>query len=125
MLMLLAGWSLLAGVTQLFVNSSVFLDIHEIELDGALGGLALSFNAIPLALLYLYCARDPMRYYHIFWLALVHQAAMAGGNLYHLAIGTYSAESIAIPLVGAVLLAALSFLQVFEPRARARGPAPA
>jgi hypothetical protein len=122
MLFLLAGWSLLAGVTQLFVNSSVFLDIHEVELDGALGGLALSFNAVPLALLYMYCARDPLRYDHVFWLALVHQGAMASGNLYHLAIGTFSAESTAIPLAGAVLLAVLSFLQVFEPRARAKAP---
>jgi hypothetical protein len=115
-LYLLAGWSMLAGVTQLFVNSGIFLDIHDIELDGALGGFALSFNAIPLALAYLFCSRDPVRYFHIFWLALVHQAAMAIGNVYHLAIGTFSAESIIVPLVGALCLSGLSFAQVFEPR---------
>lgn len=119
MLFVLAGWSLLAGVTQLFVNSSIFLDIHDVELDGALGGFALSFNAIPLALVYLYCSRDPMRYYHVFWLSLVHQTAMAIGNLYHLALGTFTLESIAIPLAGATVLAVLSFLQVFEPKAAA------
>lgn len=70
--MILAAWSLLAGVIQLFVNSEVFLNIHDVEFDGALGGFALSFNAIPLALLYLYCARDPVRYAHVFWLSLVH-----------------------------------------------------
>ena len=113
-LILLAAWSLLAGVTQLFVNSGVFLDIHDVELDGALGGFALSFNAIPLALLYLFCARDPSRYRQIFWLALVHQGAMAAGNIYHLALGTFSAESIIAPLLGAVALGALSFAQVFE-----------
>jgi hypothetical protein len=123
MLLVLAAWSLLAGVTQLFVNSSVFLDIHDMELDGALGGLALSFNAIPLALLYLFCSRDPARYYQIFWLSLVHQGAMAAGNLYQLAIGTFSAESVLIPVLGAAFLAVLSFLQVFEPKTTQRAKA--
>ena len=89
-LFILAGWSVLAALTQVFVNSPLFLDIHDAELDGALGGLALSFNAVPLAVLYVYCARDPVRYHAVFWLALVHQGAMAAGNLYELAIGTYS-----------------------------------
>src|SRR3990172_8116370 len=75
-LLLLAVWSALAFVTQLFVNSGIFLDIHDQELDGALGGLALSFNAAPLALVYLYCSRDPQRFSHVFWLSLVHQGAM-------------------------------------------------
>ena len=65
-LLALAGWSIVAAVTQMFVSSGIFLDIHGIELDGALGGFALSFNAIPLAILYLYCARDPERYLHVF-----------------------------------------------------------
>jgi len=115
-LFLLTGWSALAFVTQLFVNSGVFLDIHDMELNGALGGLALSFNAAPLAVLYLYCSRDPERYAHVFWLSLVHQGAMAASGLYHLAIGTFSIESILVPVVGAGFLAVLSFLQVFEPR---------
>jgi len=115
-LFLLAVWSALAFVTQLFVNSGVFLDIHDMELDGALGGLALSFNAAPLAVVYLYCSRDPARYAHVFWLSLVHQGAMGAGGLYHWAIGTFSIESILVPVVGAGFLAILSFLQVFEPR---------
>jgi uncharacterized membrane protein len=121
--LILAAWSLLAGVTQLFVNSPLFLDIHDMELDGAMGGFALSFNAIPLALLYFYCARDPGRYRNVFWLSLVHQGAMAAGNIYHLAIGTFSAESILIPLIGAAALAALSFAQIFEPRSIESPPA--
>ena len=122
-LYLLTAWSLLAGITQLFVNSGVFLDIHDRELDGALGGFAFSFNAIPLALLYLFCSRDPERYHQVFWLALIHQAAMVAGNLYHLALGTFSAESVIVPVVGGVALAALSFAQMFEPRPHA-GRAP-
>jgi hypothetical protein len=117
-LYLLAGWSLLAGITQLFVNSGLFLDIHGAELDGALGGLALSFNAVPLSLLYFYCSRDPDKYHAVFWLALVHQAAMVLGNLYHLIIGTFSAESVILPILGAGALASLSFAQVFEPRSQ-------
>lgn len=121
-LLLLVSWSLLAGVTQLFVNSPVFLDIHNIELDGALGGFALSLNAIPLALLYLYCVRNPDKYPQVFWLALVQESVMVAGNLYQLIIGTFSFESIAIPLVGSVALAALCFAQIFQPRSP-EGPA--
>jgi hypothetical protein len=115
-LLILAAWSGLAAVTQIFVNSGLFLDIHDVELDGALGGLALSFNAIPLALLYLYCSRDPSRYAHVFWLSLVHQGSMVAAGLYHLVIGTFSVESVLVQLAGAGALAALSFLQIFEPR---------
>ena len=122
-LLLLAAWSALAFVTQLFVNSGVFLDIHDQELNGALGGLALSFNAAPLAplaLLYLYCSRDPQRFSHVFWLSLVHQGAMTAGGLYHWAIGTFSLESVIVPIAGGLFLAVLSFLQVFEPRPEPR-----
>ena len=123
-LFILGAWSLLAGVTQLFVNSGVFLDIHDMELDGAMGGFALSLNAIPLAVLYFYCARNPARYYHVFWLAIIHQAAMAFGSLYHLIIGTFSAESILLPLVGSLALVVLAFAQVFTPREQQGQPPP-
>jgi hypothetical protein len=116
LLILLAGWSLLALLTQVFVDSGLFLDTHNIELDGALGGLALSFSAAPLVLLYLYCWRDPEHYHSVFWLALLQQAAIAVGVLYQWIIGTFSFESIVIPLVGSVVLGVLSFLQLFEPK---------
>jgi hypothetical protein len=118
LLLMLAGWSVLAALTNVFVNSGVFLDIHDIELDGALGGFALSFEAVPLALLYLYCWRDPAHYHSVFWLALVQQGAIAAGVLYQWAIGTYSVESILIPLVGSIALAVFSFLQLFEPKSQ-------
>jgi hypothetical protein len=113
-LFLLAGWSLLALLSQVLVNSGLFLDIHDIELDGALGGLALSFNAAPLAVLYIYCARDHKKFSTVFWLALVQQGAMFTASLYQLAIGTFSFESVVVPLFGSAALAVLSFLQVFE-----------
>jgi hypothetical protein len=117
LLVMLAGWTSMAVLAQIFVNSGIFLDIHTMELDGALGGFALSFNAVPLAVLYLYCWRDPEQYRHVFWLALIHQAAMAIGAVYELSIGTFSFESVVILLAGSGLLAVLCFLQVFEPKA--------
>ena len=116
LLLLLTGWSVLAALTQVFVNSGLFLDIGGAELDGAMGGFALSFQAIPLALLYLYCWRDPAHYHSVFWLALIQQIAIGAGALYQLVIGTFSVESIIIPLAGSLVLGCLSFLQIFEPR---------
>ena len=116
LLLLLTGWSVLAALTQVFVNSGLFLDIGGAELDGAMGGFALSFQAIPLALLYLYCWRDPAHYHSVFWLALIQQIAIGAGALYQLVIGTFSVESIIIPLAGSLVLGFLSFLQIFEPR---------
>lgn len=118
LLLLLVAWSLLAIVTQVFVNSGLFLDIHDIELDGAMGGFALSFQAAPLALLYLYCWRDPEHYRSVFWLALIQQIAIGAGVLYQWAIGTFSFESIIIPLAGSVVLGVFSFLQLFEPKTK-------
>jgi hypothetical protein len=115
LLLLLAGWSVLALLTQIFVNSGLFLDIHDAELDGAMGGFALSFQGAALALLYLYCWRDPAHYHSVFWLAMVQQVAIVCGVLYQLIIGTFTFESIVIPLVGSVIPAIFSFLQIFEP----------
>jgi hypothetical protein len=116
LLLLLAAWSVLAALTQVFVNSGLFLDVHDIELDGAMGGFALSFQALPLALLYLYCWRDPRHYHSVFWFALLQQVAICAGVLYQWAIGTFSLESIVLPLVGSAVLAVFSFLQIFEPK---------
>jgi hypothetical protein len=119
LLLLLVAWSLLAILTQVFVNSGLFLDIHDIEFDGAMGGFALTFQAVPLALLYLYCWRDPEHYRSVFWLALVQQISIAAGVLYQWAIGTFSLESIIVPLVGSIVLGVFSFLQLFEPKTKA------
>jgi hypothetical protein len=115
-LLLLTGWSVLAAVTQLFVNSGLFIDIRDIEIDGALGGFAFTLNSIPLAVLYLYCARNPDQFRHVFWLAFIHQTVVVIAVLYHWVLGTFSVESIIAPVAGSGLLALLSFLQIFEPR---------
>lgn len=115
-LILLALWAIVGALTEFFTSSSLFVDLHARELDGALGGRALSWEAIPLAVLYLYCSRDPVRYQRVFWLALIEQAAAIVANVYHLGAGDFSLESVFIPIAVAGGLAVLVFLHLFEPK---------
>jgi len=116
MLLLLAAWSILSVLAQVFTKSGLFLDAHDIELDGALGGFALGFEGIPLAAVYIYAFRDPHQHRPVFILALIHMAAMAASQVYHLGTGDFSFESVAIPLFGSAGLGALVFLHLFSPR---------
>ena len=97
-LILLAVWASIGALTECFTSSGLFVDLHDRELDGALGGRALAWEAIPLAVLYLYCSRDPVRYQRVFWLALIEQAVAIFANIYHLGAGDFSLESVSIPL---------------------------
>ena len=115
LLILLAVWAIVGALTEFFTSSSLFVDLPA-ELDGALGGRALSWEAIPLAVLYLYCSRDPVRYHRVFWLALIEQAAAIFANIYHLGAGDFSLESVFIPIAVAGGLALLVFLHLFEPK---------
>jgi hypothetical protein len=114
---LLAVWAVIGVLTEAFTNSGLFLDNHNAEIDGAIAGRALSWQGIPLAVLYVYCARDPVRFQRIFWLALIEQAAAVASVLYHW-VGTkdYTGESIIIPLAGSGALATLVFIHLFQPR---------
>jgi hypothetical protein len=120
LLFMLAGWSLLSFVVELAIGSALFVENHDegdISLDGALGGLALNWEGIPLAVLYIYCSRDPVRFRGVFWLALVALAASIGSNLYHwLVTDTFSVESVFLPVVVSGGLAALVFLHLFSAR---------
>lgn len=115
-LVLLAVWAVIGALTEFFTSSGLFLDLQGVELGGALGGRALSWEAIPLAVLYLYCSRDPVRYQRVFWLALIEQAAAIVANVYHLGRGNFGIESVFIPIVVAAALALLVFLHLFEHR---------
>ena len=77
-------------------------------------GRLLSWQSIPLAVLYLYCARDPERFQGIFWLALIEQGAAIAANLYHLAADHLEFEAIFIPVVVSASLGLLAFVNVFQ-----------
>ncbi|MFB3094109.1 MAG: hypothetical protein ACE1ZN_06875, partial [Dehalococcoidia bacterium] len=93
-LILLAVWAIIGALTEFFTSSGLFVDLNDLELDGALGGRALSWEAIPLAVLYLYTSRNPVRYQRVFWLALIEQAAAIVANVYHWGAGDFSFESV-------------------------------
>jgi hypothetical protein len=115
-LVLLAVWEIIGALTEFFTSSGLFVNLHGRELDGALGGRALGWEAIPLAVLYLYCARDPERHHRVFWLALIEQAAAEIANVYHWGAGDFSFESIVIPAGVAAGLGLLVFLHLFQPK---------
>ena len=135
MLMMLAGWSVLSVLAETFTSNGIFLENHlaiqgegtlELELDGALGGLALGWQGIPLAALYVYCFFDPPRFRPVFFLALLHMGTLAAAQLYHwLITSDFTFESIIVPLAGSAALAALVFVHLFQAREEppARHPA--
>jgi hypothetical protein len=124
MLLLLAAWCVLGFLAQTFPGSDFSLNLNE-KIDGALGGFALAWEGIPLACVYLYCFRDPVRHHAVFWLALVHMATMAASQIYHLTTGDLSFGAIIIPLAGSGGLAILVFVHLFgakEPESRTVQP---
>lgn len=113
-LILVAAWNVVAVVSEFFVDGKI---------RGPFGGLALSWEGIPLAVLYLYSVRDPQRYRRVFWLALVQQAAAILANIYHWGAGDLTPGSIIIPMAIAGGLTVLVFLHLFEPREPEEQPA--
>jgi hypothetical protein len=120
MLVLLAGWEVIGFLTELFTSNGLFLENHaagELAFDGVFAGRALGWESIPLAVLYLYCARDPERFRGVFWLALVEQGAAIASYFYHwLVSDDFSFESVAAPMVGSAALGFLVFLHLFQPK---------
>jgi hypothetical protein len=119
-LILLAGWEIIGFLTELFVGNALFVENHGeggISLDGLLAGRVLAWESIALAIIYLYCAREPERHRRIFWLAVVAQSVAVAAYLYHwLVTGAFSFESVAIPIAIAAGLWTLSFLNIFQAR---------
>ncbi len=122
MLILLAVWDIIGAVSEFFTSNGLFVDLKGREIDGLLGGRALSWEAIPLAVLYLYASRDPERYQRVFWLALIEQAAAIVANVYHWGAGDFSLESIFLPVGVAGGLAFLVFLHLFQPKTEEAAP---
>ena len=115
-LILLAVWEVIGALTEFFTSSGLFTDLHGIEIDGALAGRALSWEAIPLAVLYLYCARDPQRHHRIFWPALIEQAVAIVANIYHWGAGDFSFESVVLTIAVSGALSLLILFHLFQPR---------
>ena len=114
-LILLAAWEIVGVLVELFASSGFSLDI-EGGLDGVLAGRLLTWQSVPLAVLYLYCARDPVRYQRIFWLALIEQVAAVAANLYHVITDQLEIEAIFIPVAVSASLGLLAFLNLFQRR---------
>jgi hypothetical protein len=115
LLVLLAAWEIVGVLVELFASSGFSLDI-EGGFDGVLAGRLLSWQSVPLAVLYLYCARDPVRYQRIFWLALIEQGAAVSANLYHFVADQLEFEAIFFPIIVSASLGTLAFLNVFQRR---------
>ena len=116
LLILLAAWAIIGALTEAFSSSDFFLDLNNRDMDGALAGRALGWESIPLAVLYLYCAREPGRFPRIFWLALIEQAVAIIACFYHWGRGDLGGESILIPVVVSASLGALVFLHIVQHR---------
>lgn len=116
MLVLLAAWAIVGAATEFFTSSGLFVDLHGRELDGALGGRAFGWEAVPLAALYIYALRNPERFRGVFWIAFIEQSAAIVSNLYHWGAGDFSFESVFIPVAVAAGLTVLVFLHLFGDR---------
>jgi hypothetical protein len=95
-LLLLATWAILGALTEIF-SDSLILELNG-EADGILAGRALGGEAIALAVVYSYAARDPERYRFVLWVALVEQTAAIVLNFYHWGADDFGLESIVLPI---------------------------
>jgi hypothetical protein len=102
-------------LVELFAGRSFSLGVDG-GFDGVMAGTLLSWQGIPLAVLYLYCARDPERFHGVFWLAMIEQASAIAANLYHFAVDHLEFEAIFVNLAVSAGLGFLVFLHLFQPR---------
>jgi hypothetical protein len=113
MLLLLAGWSLLSFAAQTFTDNQVFSNTSG-DIGGLLGALVFGWESLALAIVYIYCWRNPDRYPRVFWLAAIHMGALTASILYHwLITGDFTIESVLVPLLGTLALDFLVFVHVF------------
>lgn len=113
-LLLLLAWSVITVIVEAWTESGVFFDVKNgKEIDGALGGGILMWQGIPLAALYFLAFRNPQNNRSVFWIGLVQQAAAIAGNVFAWGTGTFTIESIIIPVAVSAGLGALVFVNVF------------
>ncbi len=114
LLLLLAAWAILGALTEIF-SDSFLLELKR-EADGVLAGRALGGEAIALATLYLWAARDPGSYRFVLWVALVEQAAAITLDFYHWGADDVGLESIILPIAVAAGFLFLLVPNLVQPR---------
>jgi hypothetical protein len=119
-------WSLITVLIEAWPESGVFFNVKRgDEIDGALGGGILMWQGIPLALLYFLSFRNPQHNRSVFWVGLVQQGAAIAANVFQWGTGTFTAESIIIPVAVSAGLGALVFVNVVGHDEMAEAAAPA
>ena len=121
MLLCLAVWSLLSVLAEAYTRTDILINQGDNEINGVFGGLAFGWQGIPLAAVYLYCLRDPVKHHPVFWLGLIHMAALSASQIFHAIAGPVGWPSIFVPLPVSVGLGVLCFTHIFAPK---QHPAP-
>ena len=113
-LLLLMGWSILTVIIEAWHDSGLFFNVKEgEEIDGALAGGILMWQGIPLAFLYFLSFRHPEHNRSVFWIGFVQQASAIAANFFAWGTGTFTFESIIIPVLVSAGLGALVFVNLF------------
>ena len=125
-LVLLMTWSLITVLIEAWPESDIAFNVKVgDEIDGALGGGILMWQGIPLALLYFLSLRNPQHNKSVFWVGLIQQGAAIAANVFQWGTGTFTAESIIIPVAVSAGLGALVFVNVVGRDEMAEAAAPA
>ena len=109
-LVLLAIWELLGALAQFFMDSFL-LRAHP---EGILAGRAFGGDLLVLAVLYIYVARDPLRYRAVIWLAVIEQLAAIVFGVFHLASDNITKGGLILPIF--VPMGFLIYLLLHYPR---------
>lgn len=113
-LLLLLAWSVITVIIEAWPESDIFFNVKRgDEIDGALGGGLIMWQGIPLAVLYFLSFRNPQNNKSVFWVGLVQQAAAIAANIFAWGTGTFTVESIIIPVAVSAGLGALVFVNIF------------
>lgn len=96
-LVLLAGWDLLAFLLEL--TNTRLLRVGGI--DGALGARSVSGTLAVLAIAYLYAARNPIRHRFVLWLATLEQFVALFSCTFHWARSDVGFGETVVPILAA------------------------
>ena len=102
-LLALAAWNLVTFLLEL--ASTALIDIEQV--DGLLGGRAVSGASAVLGIAYVYAARSPVRYRFIVWLGLIEQVVALFSMTFHWARDDVSFGEVAVPMLVATVFLVL------------------